>query len=50
MMSSMVVTTNILGFTTGEWKRASRKAYSLAVAGVAILILAIGVVGCANQL
>jgi hypothetical protein len=50
MMSTMVITANILGFTTGEWKRARRKAYSLAVAGVAILILAIGVVGYANQL
>jgi hypothetical protein len=50
MMSTMVITANILGFTTGECRRASRKAYSLAVSGVAILILAIGVVGYANQL
>jgi len=50
MMSTMVITANVLGFITGEWKGASRKAYSLAVAGVAILILAIGVVGYANQL
>ena len=50
MMATMVITANILGFITGEWKGASRKACSLAVAGVAILILAIGVVGYANQL
>ena len=50
MMSTMVVTANLLGFITGEWKGASRKAYTLAVAGVAILILAIGVVGYANHL
>jgi hypothetical protein len=50
MMFAMVITANILGFTTGEWKRARRKACSLAVAGVAILILAIGVVGYASQL
>ena len=50
MMSTMVITANVLGFITGEWKGASRKAYSLAVAGVAMLILAIGVVGYANQL
>jgi L-rhamnose-H+ transport protein len=50
MMSTMVITANVLGFITGEWKGASRKAYSLAVAGVAILILAIAVVGYANQL
>jgi len=50
MMSTMVITANILGFLTGEWKGASRKAFRLAVAGVAILVLAIGVVGYANQL
>jgi len=50
MMSTMVITANILGFITGEWKGASRKAYRLAVAGVAILILAICVVGYANLL
>ncbi len=50
MMSTMVITANILGFITGEWKGASRKAYNLAVAGVAILILAICVVGYANHM
>jgi len=50
MMSTMVITANILGFITGEWKGASRKAYRLAVSGVAILILAICVVGYANHL
>jgi len=50
MMSTMVITANTLGFVTGEWKGASRKAFSLAVAGVAFLILAIGVVGYANHL
>jgi len=50
MMSTMVVTANILGFITGEWKGASRKAFGLAVAGVAILILSICVVGYANHL
>jgi len=50
MMSTMVITANILGFVTGEWKGASRKAFRLAVAGVAFLILAIGVVGYANHL
>jgi L-rhamnose-H+ transport protein len=50
MTSMMVITANILGFMTGEWKGASRKAYTFALAGVAILILAIVVVGYANQL
>jgi len=50
MMSTMVITANVLGFITGEWKGASRKAFGLAVAGVAMLILAICVVGYANHL
>jgi L-rhamnose-H+ transport protein len=50
MMSAVAVTANILGFITGEWKGASRKARRLALAGVAILILAICVVGYANRL
>ena len=50
MMSTMVITANILGFITGEWKGASRKAFGLAIAGVAMLILAICVVGYANHL
>jgi L-rhamnose-H+ transport protein len=49
MMSAVAVTANILGFITGEWKGASRKARRLALAGVAILILAICVVGYANR-
>ena len=50
MTTTMVITANILGFLTGEWKDASRKAYTLAIAGTTILILAIFVVGYANQL
>ena len=50
MMSAMVIAANILGFISGEWKGASRKAYRLAVGGVAFLILAICVVGYANHL
>jgi len=50
MMSTMVITANILGFITGEWKGASRKAFSFAAAGVAMLILSICVVGYANHL
>ena len=50
MMSTMVITANLLGFMSGEWKCASRKPYRLAVGGVAFLILAICVVGYANQL
>lgn len=50
MTTMMVITANFLGFLTGEWKGASRKASRLALAGTGILILAIFVVGYANQL
>jgi L-rhamnose-H+ transport protein len=49
MMSAMVITANLWGFLTGEWKAASRRARRLLVGGVAILILAMGVIGYANQ-
>jgi L-rhamnose-H+ transport protein len=50
LMCTMVITANILGFVTGEWKNASRKAFGLALTGVIFLILAIAVVGYANHL
>jgi L-rhamnose-H+ transport protein len=50
MMSTMVITANILGCVTGEWKGANRKAYILAVTGVVVQMVAIAVVGYSNQL
>jgi L-rhamnose-H+ transport protein len=50
MLSVMVITANLSGFLTGEWRGASRKAYGLLLGGVAILIVAIGAVGYANRL
>lgn len=50
MMSMMVITANLWGFLTGEWKGASRRALLFLVSGVTILILAICVVGYANHL
>jgi L-rhamnose-H+ transport protein len=44
-MSSMILVANICGAATGEWKGASRKALNLMAAGLAVLILAIAVVG-----
>lgn len=49
MMSTMVITANLWGFLTGEWKGASRRAHTLLIGGVGLLILAICLVGYANQ-
>jgi len=50
MMSAMVITANLWGFLTGEWKGASRRAHQFLVSGIGILIVAICVVGYANHL
>ena len=44
-MSSMIIVANILGVVTGEWRGASRKAITIMATGIAILLLAIVVVG-----
>ena len=49
MMSVMVITANLWGFVTGEWKGANRRAREFLLSGVAILILAICVVGYASH-
>ena len=48
MMSMMVITANLWGFLTGEWRDASRRARQFLFSGLAILILAICVIGYAN--
>ena len=50
MMSVMVITANLWGFLTGEWKGAGRSARQLLLGGVTALIIAICVVGYANSL
>jgi L-rhamnose-H+ transport protein len=50
MLSAMVITANLGGFLTAEWKGASRKAYGFLVGGVITLLVAIGLVGYANHL
>lgn len=50
MVSVMDIVANIAGFFTGEWKGASRKAYGFLLGGTVTLLVAIGVVGYANQL
>ena len=49
MMSAMIITANLWGFLTGEWKGASVRARRFLLSGVAILVLAICVVGYANR-
>jgi L-rhamnose-H+ transport protein len=49
MMSVMVITANLWGILSGEWQGASRKAHQFLMSGVAILIMAICVVGYANH-
>ena len=50
MMCVMVITANLWGLATGEWKSASRRARRFLFGGVAVLVLAISVVGYANHL
>jgi L-rhamnose-H+ transport protein len=50
MMSMMVISANLWGFLTGEWRGASSRARQLLLSGVAILILAICIVGYANHM
>jgi L-rhamnose-H+ transport protein len=49
MMASMVITANLWGLLTGEWKGANRKAFAFLTGGVVILIGAIALVGYANR-
>jgi L-rhamnose-H+ transport protein len=47
-MSSMVITANVLGVLTGEWRGASHWTTCLMTAGIVVLLLAIVVVGMAG--
>lgn len=49
MISTMILTANLWGLATGEWKQASRKACSLLTCGVVLLVLAVSLVGYANR-
>ena len=50
MLSVMLITANLEGFFSGEWKGASREAHGFLLSGIVTLLLAIGVVGYANHL
>jgi L-rhamnose-H+ transport protein len=49
MMSTMAISANLWGLLTGEWRGVSHKARTALAAGVGVLVLAICVVGYANQ-
>lgn len=49
MMSVMIITANLWGIVSGEWRGAGRRAHQFLMSGVAILVLAICVVGYANH-
>jgi L-rhamnose-H+ transport protein len=44
-MTSMIISGNLLGLLTGEWKGSSKKCLATMIAGVAILILAVVLAG-----
>jgi L-rhamnose-H+ transport protein len=50
MMSTMVVTANLLGLWTGEWKGAPRSSLRLLFFGLSLLLAALFGLGYANQL
>ena len=41
---------NVHGFRTGEWKGASRKSIQWIVAGIAVLILGVGILAQGNAM
>ncbi|MCL4812670.1 MAG: hypothetical protein KJ061_09305 [Vicinamibacteraceae bacterium] len=50
MLTASILTGNVLGVLSGEWRDASSKARRLMVAGVGLLILAVVVLAYANRL
>lgn len=48
-MSMSLITSNTLGWLSGEWRGAPRKAITYAVAGIAVLIIAICVIAAGGQ-
>lgn len=48
-MSAALITSNLLGALSGEWKGAPRKAWNLSAAGIGLLIVAIAVIALGRQ-
>jgi L-rhamnose-H+ transport protein len=49
-MSFAIIVGNVHGFRTGEWKGASRESVGLIVAGIALLIVGVCVLGLGNSM
>ena len=49
-MAFIIITSNMIGLLTGEWKGSSRKTIHVVVAGIGVLILSTVIIGCGAQL
>jgi len=49
-MSFAIIVGNVHGFRTGEWKGASRRSIAWVVAGIALLIVGVCILGKGNQM
>lgn len=49
LMSSMIITANVLGLISGEWRAAGRKPHTLMALGLTILIGAVFLIGYGNR-
>lgn len=49
-IGAIVVSSNIGGFATGEWKNAGRKAWGVMAGGLALILAAMGIIGYGNYL
>jgi hypothetical protein len=48
-MSAALITSNLLGALSGEWKGAPRTAWNLSLAGIGVLIVAIVVIALGRE-
>jgi len=49
-MAFIIITSNVIGLLTREWRGSSRKTIYVVIAGIAVLILSTIIIGCGAQL
>ena len=49
-MAFIIVTSNVIGLLTGEWKGSGRKTIRVVLTGIVVLILSTVIIGCGAQL